>query len=160
MDHIYIKKREPENDLYPRLLRQSIERLQQMSGELWTDYNEHDPGVTITDLLNYALTELDYRLRFEMPDYLSADRVGFQPRRYGLFSPVEVFPTVPVTAEDYRKLIIDAVEEIENLWIYPAEGKACGWYDILVELAPCVRVMGRHKQMNEDYALNHLKHNI
>ena len=42
MDHIYIKKREPENDLYPKLLRQSIERLQQMSGELWTDYNTND----------------------------------------------------------------------------------------------------------------------
>lgn len=160
MDHIYIKKREPENDLYPRLLRQSIERLQQMSGELWTDYNEHDPGVTITDLLNYALTELDYRLRFEMPDYLSADRVGFQSRRYGLFSPVEVFPTVPVTAEDYRKLIIDAVEEIENLWIYPAEGKACGWYDILVELAPGVAFMDREKVRKQVETLFHRNRNL
>ena len=83
MDHIYIKKREPENDLYPKLLRQSIERLQQMSGELWTDYNTHDPGITMIDLLNYALTELDYRLRFDMSDYLSADPAGFRSGHSG-----------------------------------------------------------------------------
>ena len=104
-----------------------------MSGELWTDYNTHDPGITMTDLLNYALTELDYRLRFDMPDYLSADPAGFQPGRYGLFSPVEVFPTVPVTPEDYRKLMIDAVDEIENLWIYPSGETGGGWYDITGE---------------------------
>ena len=146
-DHIYIKKQEPDNDLYPKLLQQSIERLQQMSGELWTDYNEHDPGVTITDLLNYALTELDYRLRFKMPDYLSVSPGVFQPGRYGLFSPIEVFPTVPVTQNDYRKLIIDAVDEIENLWIYPAEETegSGGGYDILVELAPGVAFMEREK---------------
>lgn len=160
MDHIYIKKREPENDLYPKLLQQSIERLQQMSGELWTDYNEHDPGVTITDLVNYALTELDYRLRFDMTDYLSVAPSGFQPGRYGLFSPEEVFPTVPVTTKDYRKLIIDAVDEIENLWIYPAGGTGCGWYDILVELAPGVAFMDREKVKKQVEILFHRNRNL
>lgn len=160
MDHIYIKKREPENDLYPKLLRQSIERLQQMSGELWTDYNTHDPGITMTDLLNYALTELDYRLRFDMPDYLSADPAGFQPGRYGLFSPVEVFPTVPVTPEDYRKLMIDAVDEIENLWIYPSGETGGGWYDILVELAPGVAFTDREKVRRQVETLFHCNRNL
>lgn len=159
-DHIYIKKREPENDLYPRLLRQSVERLQQMSGELWTDYNEHDPGVTITELVNYALTELDYRLRFGLPDYLSVHPAGFQPGRYGLFSPVEVFPTVPVTPVDYRKLMIDVVDEIENLWIYPAKGKECGWCEILVELAPGVAFMDREKVKKRVETLFHRNRNL
>lgn len=145
MEDIFIRQREPEEDLYRRLQQQSIERLQALSGELWTDYNAHDPGVTMTDLLNYALSELDYRLRFSIPDYLTAG--VFQPARYGLFSPLEVFPTAPVTVTDYRKLLIDAVEEIANLWIYPSEeeGRSAGWYDILVELVPGVRWGEREK---------------
>lgn len=133
-DKIYIRQRNPAEDFYQQLQRQSLERLQGMAGELWTDYNAHDPGVTITDLLNYTLTELDYRLKFDLPDYLVAPDGKLDYREFGLFPATEVFPVTPVTPADYRKLIIDAVDEVENLWIYPS-GEP-GWYEILVELVP------------------------
>lgn len=162
MEHIYIKKKQAEEELYPVLLQQSVERLQQMSGELWTDYNEHDPGLTITDLLNYALTELDYRLRFDLPDYLTPASVPFCPARYGLFSPMEVFPVVPVTIADYRKLLIDSVDEVENLWIYPSSeaGSCSGWYEILIELAPGVGNESREEVKKRVKELFHSHRNL
>lgn len=140
MKEITIKQSETEDDeLFRVLQRESLKRLQELSGDLWTDYNEHDPGVTMTDLLNYALTEFDYRLGFDVPDYLADDR-SFNPERYGLFLPREVFPTGAVTLTDYRKLIIDSIKEVENVWVYPADEGGPGWYEVLVELYTGVRL--------------------
>lgn len=160
MENICIKQREPEDNLYQQLQQQSLERLQGLSGELWTDYNEHDPGVTVTDFVNYALSELDYRLRFGLPDYLAAG--VFHPARYGLFSPLHVFPTAPVTLADYRKLMIDAIEEVENLWIYPAEGEGlcAGWYDVLVEIMPGARQGYRERVKKQVESLFHRNRNL
>ncbi len=38
------------------LLEAGITRSQALSSAHWTDYNEHDPGVTILEYLAYALT--------------------------------------------------------------------------------------------------------
>ena len=74
-DELYINRREAENTLYRQLQEKSLERLQAAAGEVWTDFNPHDPGITISDILNYGLTELDYRLRFPSEDYLVAETI-------------------------------------------------------------------------------------
>ena len=66
---ITLKKQEEE--LYNILQENALKIVQQLSGQIWTDYNEHDPGVTILDLLNYVLWELDYQLSFNLEDYLT-----------------------------------------------------------------------------------------
>lgn len=142
MDEFFINKRDRADDLYRVLQQQSLDELQRLAGEIWTDYNAHDPGVTLNEAVLYSLTEYDYRLHFGLPDYLSEEQSRFTPERFGLYSPVQVFPTVPVTPDDYRKLIIDSVEAVENVWIYPEAGKN-GWYEILVELSPVVEIISR-----------------
>ena len=40
------------------LREEGLRHIRAMSGELWTDHNLHDPGITILELLCYALTDL------------------------------------------------------------------------------------------------------
>ena len=62
--------RKNEN-LYSYLQRQTLEEVHRLSGKVWTDFNAHDPGVTLADIANYALTEMDYKLGFGTMDYLT-----------------------------------------------------------------------------------------
>ena len=50
----YIDKKEKGSGEYQDLYLEGIELLQQLSGGIWTDYNEHDPGVTIFENLAYT----------------------------------------------------------------------------------------------------------
>src|ERR1017187_2729901 len=53
-------------------LRQSgLKYIEELGNRLWTDYNEHDPGITILEALCYAITELGYRTDLPMQDLLA-----------------------------------------------------------------------------------------
>lgn len=100
----YIRQKTEDEELYSRLQKQTLTEVQRLSGRVWTDFNVHDPGVTLADIADYALTELDYKLNFPLVDYLTTKDNTFDPKRFGLFPPDEVYTTAPVTTEDYRKL--------------------------------------------------------
>lgn len=134
-EKVFINRRSREDDLYRQLQADGLSRLQQSAGGVWTDFNAHDPGVTISEVTDYALTEMDYRLRFALEDYLTTGEQSFEPERYGLFAPLQVFPVEPVTGRDYRKVLMDRIGQLENVWLYAVEG-ARGWYDVLAELSP------------------------
>ena len=55
---------------YDFLREEGISLVQKYSGSKWTDYNYHDPGVTILEQLCYALTDLGYRANFRIEDLL------------------------------------------------------------------------------------------
>ena len=70
------KTRVLKNDEDFQFLRaQGLKYIENLAHTLWTDYNTHDPGVTILEALCYAITELGYRSDFAMPDLL-ADKDG------------------------------------------------------------------------------------
>jgi hypothetical protein len=121
---------------FSELQKDAIKRIQDMSGNIWTDYNEHDPGITILDILNYALTELDYKSSFPLQDYLNSNKKEFLAEDYGLYNPLQVYPTGPVTKADYRKLIFDRVPGLLDIWLIKTEGSYTGLYDILIEPEP------------------------
>lgn len=158
----------PGENLYERLQQQSLDWVQQMSGKIWTDFNVHDPGVTTLDILNYALTELDYRLHFPMEDYLTQAGDLFVPEYDGLFNPSEVFSMNPVTPEDYQNMILDAVDTVEDVRVRPhppVNREEClGWYDIEVELSPYVEADNRkaeERKIRETiYELYHRHRNL
>ncbi len=103
---------------YAFLREEGIRHLEQMVGHLWTDYNAHDPGITILEQVCYALTDLAHRINYSMPDLLyRADGMSQQD----LFSAAEILPSGAVTREDLRKLVID-VPGVKNAWVVPAEG--------------------------------------
>lgn len=135
-------KRHPAGELadsFASLRRQGIEQAQQLSGELWTDFNLHDPGVTILEQLAYAITELIYRADFPVADLLSGED-GIDYARQALYAPELIYPCRPTTLLDYRLAILDEVSELDNCWVKKwdkqaavADGNYAGLYKILLK---------------------------
>jgi hypothetical protein len=100
---------------YESLRLQGIAWLEQLAGSEWTDFNAHDPGITILEQLCYALTDLSYRINYEIADLLSRDG---EDTYASLYRPEQILATNPVTMLDLRKLAID-VEGVKNAWFEP-----------------------------------------
>jgi hypothetical protein len=100
---------------YDFLHREGIRHLERMAGREWTDFNVHDPGITILEQLCYALTDLGYRIGHELPDLLASG--GGEPYE-SLYPPQEILTTYPVTRADLRRLVLD-VHGVKNAWIEP-----------------------------------------
>src|SRR3954447_17151242 len=104
--------------LYPasdfRFLRsEGITWIQKLASTSWTDHNTHDPGITILDLLCYAITDLSYRLNYDIKDLLAVPSGNAYE---SLYSPAQVLTTNPVTLSDFRKVLLD-VKGVKNAWI-------------------------------------------
>ena len=99
------------------LLREGIEFISNLSSEVWTDYNTHDPGITILEQVCYAITDLSYRLGFDIRDILAypPNHVS-NGKRKQFFTARDILTMNPLTIEDYRKLIID-VDGVKNAWL-------------------------------------------
>lgn len=108
---------DPEGLDFFSLKKEGIALLQNLCGKAWTDYNLHDPGVTILEQLCYALTDLVYRTEFEMADYLTDGNGSINFEKQALYRPQEIFPSQPITINDYRKIIFDSAPWINNVWI-------------------------------------------
>jgi hypothetical protein len=102
---------------YTFLREEGIRHLERLAGPLWTDFNAHDPGITILEQLCYALTDLAYRINYALPDLLSR---GNTDPYDSLYSPAQILTSYPVTLTDLRKLVID-VTGVKNAWIEKVE---------------------------------------
>ena len=108
----------PTGQDYAELRRIGIDLLEELVGDTWTDFNTHDPGITILEALCYAITEAAYRMSLPIKDLLAP---GDAPQRsQAFFSAAEILPTEPLTHLDWRKLIIDRVPGVKNVWLEPA----------------------------------------
>ena len=100
---------------YDELLKQGIEFVQQFSGNQWSDYNYHDPGITFLEQICYAITDLGYKSNFPIEDILLANTDKFDLENHNLLIPPEkIFPSSPLTSFDYRKVIIDQEENVKK----------------------------------------------
>lgn len=110
-------KKIKESEDYAFLRKKGIEHIQQLTKSLWTDHNIHDPGITILEILCYAVTELGYRTNYAIEDILAEETLGQeQSDNADFFSARQVLPCNPVTKNDFRKIIID-VPGVKNGWI-------------------------------------------
>ncbi len=104
---------------YQLLRKEAIAYTQDISGDNWTDYNIHDPGVTILEQFCYALTDIAYRTNLSIETLLfhGGNREDVMHSN-ALFPPEKIFPSSPVTLTDYRILILDHFPNvISNCWI-------------------------------------------
>lgn len=114
------KKVATEDDLdFFYLRKKGIEYIEQLGGKLWTDFNSHDPGITMLEMLCYAITDLGMRMNLPIENILASDQKS-KDIASQFFKASEVLPTSPVTALDYRKLFID-IDGVKNCW--PAKHK-------------------------------------
>jgi hypothetical protein len=86
---------------------------EKMGTKLWTDFNLHDPGITILEVLCYAITDLGYRTNFPIEDILASP--ANYPDQKQFFTALEVLTCNPVTPNDFRKILID-LAGIKNAW--------------------------------------------
>jgi len=98
---------------YEFLRAEGIQLIQKMAGDTWTDHNIHDPGITILEQVCYAITDLAYRMEYDITDLLGNDTTNTYDN---LYSPATILSTNPVTLLDIRKMVID-VEGVKNAWI-------------------------------------------
>ena len=116
----YISRTDPGDPEieFENLRKVGIEEIQRLSGNQWTDYNLHDPGVTILEQLCFAITELGYKTAFNIKDLLASQHVDLEISST-FFSAAQILEGKPITIKDYRKLLIDRVEGLRDVWIEP-----------------------------------------
>ena len=110
---------------WPLLRQQGMAFIQAMNtGTLqWTDYNTHDPGITLLETLCYAITDLSNRVALPIEDLLWAapimpiDAGGKRPEiKQTFFTAQQALPNAPLTLDDYRRWLIDQ-PRVNNAWL-------------------------------------------
>jgi hypothetical protein len=140
-ESITISRNTPEklSMQYEFLRDKGVTRIQELAGKIWTDYNSHDPGVTILEVLSYAITDLGYRTTFEIKDLITPDPNDPHAKDIeNFFTACEILPNCPVTFNDYRKLLIDVdvhsndtgceFAGVKNAWIEKSGDAECPYY--------------------------------
>jgi hypothetical protein len=120
---------------YYYLRKAGIQYVQELSGDIWTDYNDHDPGVTILEQLCYALTDVGYRSQVDIEKLLFASG-NFKEvaAANGLYFPEEILPTHPTTFQDFRAVFLYAFrDEIANIRFEKASDTNAGLMNVYIQ---------------------------
>lgn len=123
-----------ESSDYSFLRQEGLKYIEQLGSKLWTDYNIHDPGITVLEALCYAITDLGYRTSLDIKDLLAlsvaegADTDGQYPsdKRQAFFTARHILTVNPWTTDDFRKLLIN-IDGVKNGWL---QCKECACDDI------------------------------
>lgn len=139
------KKVETGDDLDFAFLRKAgLEYIEKLAGGLWTDYNSHDPGVTLLEMLCYAITDLGARINSPFENLLAGENIDENPVSRQFFTAASIFPSKPVSEADYRKLFVD-IDGVKNCWLLPFEKKVfvdCKNDNIAYDTAKLKKVTG------------------
>ncbi|WP_296426462.1 hypothetical protein [Yoonia sp.] len=111
------------------LRAKGIAAAQDASGKVWTDYNLHDPGVTLLEQTVFALTEVAFIGDHAVRDLLTDADSGFSPDTLALFGPDTVLQGRPVTRADLASYLSD-LPQIERVFV--RNGPAAGLVDLIV----------------------------
>jgi hypothetical protein len=143
---------------FAALLAEGIGYAQAQSSDSWTDYNEHDPGLTILEQLCYALTDLGLRGQYRIEDLFADSSGRIAPDT--LFTGDRILSSAPLTPNDYRKLVYDRIDGLKNFWLEPVEGGLPGLYRGLIEkyewgsdkqlISQVSKLMRVHRLLGED----------
>lgn len=113
----------PSQDFH-YLFQTGLTYVEKLGAKFWTDYNAHDPGITILDVLCYAITELGYRTDFDIQDLLTNAKGKIENSTF--FPASTIFTNAPLTVNDYRKLLID-IEGVSNAWYIATQSQTDNW---------------------------------
>lgn len=103
---------------YELLREKGLEYIQQLGSKLWTDYNIHDPGITILEALCYAITDLGYRTSFDIENLLAAPAGEIMNNdEQAFFTARNILTVNPWTISDFRRLLID-IDGVKNGWLH------------------------------------------
>jgi hypothetical protein len=121
---------------FQKLKDRAMDYIKQYSSVSWTNYNPSDPGITILEQICFALTELGYCGDFPMADILTQKNNQLQIDQQ-FYQAQNIFTTAPITVEDYKKFLIDQVQNIHNAYIKPIPSKfsfSMGVYKVFIHI--------------------------
>ncbi len=127
---------------FAQLLAEGLAACQGLASDTWTDYNEHDPGVTILEQVCYAITDLGFRAAYPVADTLAEQSHKWQQKFSTLYPGKRILTCNALTILDYRKLIIDQAlsakwANFKNVWLQPVRNHQegiLGLYTMQVEV--------------------------
>ncbi|TAE74795.1 MAG: hypothetical protein EAZ85_04035 [Bacteroidetes bacterium] len=134
---VFIQQKEEQENKgldFEFLKAEGIKLLQDLTGDYWTDFNAHDPGITILEQLCYALTDVAFRTDFPIPDLLGQSQ--FESPIFK--QPADIFTVEPLTINDLRKVFLDEIQELKNIWFVPTtpeEHSLKGLFKIYADLS-------------------------
>ena len=138
---------------YEELLEEGIEWVQKFSGNLWTDYNFHDPGITFLEQFCFGITDLGYKTNFPINDILFIGQDKFDLEEKNLFYPPhKVLPSSPITSTDFRKLILDKIDAVQNAWVVAEKDNLqniSGLYSVRIQLADNLNKKSQENTLKE-----------
>ncbi len=111
---------------YTGLRKAGVQYIEKLGSDIWTEYNESDPGITILEAVCYAITDLAYRTEFEIKDLLMPDP---EDPKYAdmekaweniFYTARKILHNTALTINDYRKLMID-IPGVRNAWLTPSK---------------------------------------
>ena len=111
---------------YEKLKDTALRYIQKIGHKHWTDFNLHDPGVTFLEAICFSLSDLAYRTEFSVADLLTPEDHHHPELSGALYASEQILSSNPVNVDEYRKLILEYVPGVRNVWIEPA----CQPYDI------------------------------
>lgn len=120
--------------------------IQQLSGKIWTDHNLHDPGITILEVLCYALMDLGYRSGFSINDIVREEDGSLTKNAFHFAD--KIFTTAPVSVNDYRRLLVD-IPGIRNAWLFEKDEKGEPWKEDNRLFAYCKKSLLLHESQIE-----------
>ncbi|PHM60369.1 hypothetical protein [Xenorhabdus ishibashii] len=99
-----------EDITFDTLLTQAKQIIEQQSSQNWSYIGESDPGITLLEACCYGISDLAYRHSLPLKDLLTLEKKeqlpydGIFPTEFG---PQKMLTCGPITAEDYRKALLD-----------------------------------------------------
>jgi hypothetical protein len=95
------------------LRKRMFELLEQLGSDTWTDYNAHDPGITILEALCYSITEVGMRINLPVDQLINRNNPNALVHA---FSPIRVLPNHAVNSNDFRH-ISRGIDKVKNAWL-------------------------------------------
>jgi hypothetical protein len=120
---------------FEQLREKGIALLQTTSGHRWTDHNLHDPGITMLEVLCFALTELSYRAHQPVEDQLALADGRIDWEALSLHPPQEALTCRATTAEDHRRLLLDRVPGLDDAYLDLVQDPALPLWQLWLKLA-------------------------
>lgn len=112
---------------YAFLRAEGLKYIEKLTSQLWTDYNIHDPGITILEALCLSITDLAYRTSFDIRDILAKADTDYTTSQPPIFTARDILTTVPWTLTDWRKLLVD-IEGVQNAWLFVSPDQEVDFY--------------------------------
>jgi hypothetical protein len=111
LDAVTISRRKGQSE-FDLLRSELLSHVQKLSANKWTDFNTHDPGVTILEQLAYALSDVNYRMDYPVDELLADSTGGVALEEHGLFVPEDALTCRPVNTQDLQKYLLDTIPDL------------------------------------------------